>query len=211
MRFIWIFLAGAMLPSCASQPKNTYPVPREVAFERLRDGDVVDFRNAWQCGMLLHFNTIATPNEQVRWIVKSGGRQVAEFSARLVAVDSETTRIDIQIPTAPDGGEIYDGTKEYEHPAFYQPLRPAIEEFVAARIEQRAFVKKGLPGSDHNGYCGMTKESLLSGTPYSIEDEWGMDTRQSKQHRANQQASEGNSEPNEPDSGQPIDGTRGEN
>jgi hypothetical protein len=187
------------LAGCGGLPPGTYAVPVDVAYQRLIAGDMQDFRETRQCGILIHFTAHKDLNKQVRWVVTSSGTKVAEFTARLIPVDDETTRIEIDVPAAPDGGEIYDGSKFYPRPAMYQPLRPAVEELVAARIGQRPFDVSGLPGSDQNQVCAVQRGGLESGNyVWGVEDRPGMDARESAR-------AEEEDRRREPAFGQPMD------
>ncbi len=204
-----------MLAGCGGLPQGTYAVPVEVAYQRLIAGDMVDFRDGRQCGILIHFTAYKELNKQVRWVVTSSGSQVAEFTARLVPVDAATTRIEIDIPAAPDGGEIYDGSKFYPRPALIQPLRPAVEELVAARIEQRKFdpfrIRKddGTGAkSDQNGVCLVQRAGLESGHyVWGVNDRPGMDAHESARADAWDEA---HPSPDEPAFGKPMDDARPE-
>ena len=176
--------ACATLAGCGSGglPAGTYAVPAEVAYQRLIAGDMLDFREARQCGILIHFTAYKELNKEVRWVVTSSGTWVAEFTARLVPVDAQTTRVEIDIPAAPDGGEIYDGSKFYPRPALYQPLRGAVEELVAARIGQRPFDVTRVPRSEENGVCSVQRAGLESGHyVWGVNDRPGMDARETAQ------------------------------
>ncbi|MEM6475988.1 MAG: hypothetical protein AAF687_07465 [Pseudomonadota bacterium] len=156
--------------SCSSQPSNVYDVPVDVAFERLISRDLHDFRIARQCGILIHFKKQALTNQRVKWSVTSSGKQVASFTVLLTPYSDDQTQIDIEIPQAPDGGEIYDGTKFYPRPALHQPLRDGVEELVSARLEQREFDVMRIPPSEENRVCRIQRGALESGHNFKVDD-----------------------------------------
>jgi hypothetical protein len=201
--------AFALLMGCGGGlPAGTYEVPVEVAYQRLIAGDMDDFRIARQCGILIHFDVEKELNKQVRWIVRSSGMQVAQFTVRLIPVDAQTTRFEIDVPAAPEGGEIYDGTKFYPRPALHQPLRPAIQELIAARIEQRPYDPMGLPSTDSDSVCDVQRAGLESGHyVWGVNDRPGMDARESARAAAADDASESY---DEPAMGEPMDDARPE-
>lgn len=204
MRKAFIGATCVALAGCDGLPPGTYEVPVEVAYQRLIAGDMLDFRTARQCGILIHFKTLKELNREVKWIVTSSGREVAQFTVRLVPVDAQTTRFEIDVPAAADGGEMYDGTKFYPRPALRQPMRPAIEELIAARMEQRPFSPAGLPDPDSNGVCEVQRAGLESGSfRFAVDDEPGMDSRETARARAAEESDYG-----EPAFGEPMDDAR---
>jgi hypothetical protein len=206
-RKLFAAAACALLAGCGGGlPAGTYEVPVEVAYERLIAGDMDDFRTARQCGILIHFLAEKELNKQVRWRVISSGMQVAEFTVRLIPVDAQTTRFEIDVPADPAGGEIYDGSKFYPRPALHQPLRPAIEELVAARMAQRAYDPMGLPSTDSDSVCDVQRAGLESGSyVWGVNDRPGMDARESAREAA---AEEARVDYGEPAMGEPMDDGR---
>jgi hypothetical protein len=86
------------------------------------------------------------------------------------------------MPPGDKGGEAYDGSQFYVRPAFNQPLRPAVEEQVAAILESRAFdVRRVGPGTDK--VCLVQRGGLESGRVFRVDDVPGMDARQSAECR----------------------------
>jgi len=109
------------------------------------------------------------PGYEVTWRVHSSGREVVRFTAVLTAFSENQTKVEIRVPAAPDGGEMYDGTKFYKRPAFNQPLRPAVQEQVAAILEGRKFdVQRVGPGKDK--VCLVQRGGLETGRVFSIDD-----------------------------------------
>ncbi|MEA3003507.1 MAG: hypothetical protein QOH81_2295 [Sphingomonadales bacterium] len=186
-----IRLSVTMLPllvalaGCGTREPGTFDLPAATVFARLTSGNMDDFRFARQCGLLIHFRTETEANRKVRWVVTSSGAEVASFAARLIPLDGGKTKVTIEIPRAPDGGEIYDGTKAYLRPALHQPLRPAIEELIAARVEQRAYDASRLPlpgASSPDGACDIQRGGLEAGIGhwrYDGNDGGGLGNRDS--------------------------------
>ena len=48
---------------CAPGPPDVYAVPIDAAYQKLKSGDLDDFRDARQCGILIHIATQGTLNE----------------------------------------------------------------------------------------------------------------------------------------------------
>ena len=210
MRRVVSIAACAALVGCGSSssslPPDTYAVPVEIAYERLIAGDMIDFRTGSQCGILIHFNAEKELNKQVRWLVTSSGTQVAQFTVRLIPVDAQTTRFEIDVPADPEGGEIYDGTKVYARPALHQPLRPAVQALIAARMEQRPFDATGLPRSEVDSVCSVQRAGLESGSAqWGVNDRPGMDSRQTARADSwDRRYGSGESGSSEPAMGKPM-------
>jgi hypothetical protein len=163
----------AVVAGCGKAPHTgVYDLPVATVFERISTSDMDDFRAARQCGLLIHFTVEKRANEEVRWVVRSSGSEVASFTARLVPLAADKTKVEIELPKAPDGGEIYDGTKFYPRPALYQPLRPAIAELIDARIEQRPFdvwrIPDGVRAKD--SVCSVQRAGLEGGNAHFRHD-----------------------------------------
>jgi hypothetical protein len=159
-------LLALALAGCSGREAGIYDLPVETVFERLKAGDMNDFRRARQCGLLIHFSTEGMRNEEVRWVVRSSGAEVASFAARLTPLDGGRTKVTIDVPKASDGGEIYDGTKTYPRPALHQPLRPAIAELIDARLEQRPFDVWRIPEAVRvtDDICSIQRAGLEAGS-----------------------------------------------
>lgn len=160
-------VGAAMLAGCAAKEEGVVDLPVATVFERLNAGDMKDFRAQRQCGLLIHFASEAERDKQIRWVVRSSGAVVASFTVDLTPVDANRTRIAVRVPEAPDGGEIYDGGKFYPRPALHQPLRPAIKELIAARLEQREFDVWKIPererSSEADKVCQVQRAGLEVG------------------------------------------------
>ena len=179
-----IGIAGALVgvalavAGCKPSPK-TYPVSLAEALARLDNADVIGFRNARQCGLLIHFEKLPPVGNLVTWQVRSKKQLVASFSVSLSQTDNGT-QATIVVPKADDGGEIYDGKQHYSHPALMQPLRPAVQEMIDAAMEKRPFDWHRLPDPINVGpgetmtNCGMGRESLQRGIAVELTDPEGV-------------------------------------
>jgi hypothetical protein len=155
------------------RPPGVYDVSVSEAYRRLSTDKLADMVYAKQCGILVHVTPGGITNRQdtwrVTWRVHSSGREVLQFSALLSAVGQNQTKVEIRVPPAAGGGEMYDGSQFYKRPAFNQPLRPAVQEQVAAILEGRKFdVRRVGPGKDK--VCSVQRGGLETGRPFSIDD-----------------------------------------
>jgi hypothetical protein len=181
MRFgIASALVGVALAVAGCKPsQKTYPVSLAEGLARLDNADVIGFRNARQCGLLIHFEKRLPDGNSVTWWVRSKNQLVASFSVSLSQAGNGT-QATIVVPKAADGGEIYDGKQHYSHPALMQPLRPAVQEMIDAAMEKRPFDWHRLPAPINVGpnetmtNCGMGQESLQRGIPVELSDPEGV-------------------------------------
>lgn len=169
-----LVLAALGLAGCEKErPPGVFDVSLGEAYRRLSNNKLADMVYAKQCGILIHVTPIGMPvnttDRQVTWRVRSSDREVVQFTAYLSPVGEKLTKVEIRVPAAPDGGEMYDGTKFYKRPAFNQPLRPAVQEQVAAILEGRKFdVQRVGPGRDK--VCDVQRGGLTTGLKFTIDD-----------------------------------------
>ena len=179
-------LSAALLATapagCAAAPEpGVYEVPVAEAYRRLARSEMPELRFARQCGILIHIRPESIPNRSVTWRVYSSGREMVRFTATLTALDAGRTRAEVSIGQK-NGREAYDGSQTYPRPAFNQPLRPAVEEQVAALLEGREYDAARVPrGTD--SVCNVQRAGLEHGHRFSIHDEPGMDSRMSASAR----------------------------
>jgi hypothetical protein len=173
-------LVGVALAAAGCQPsQKTYPVSLAEARARLDKADVIGFRNARQCGLLIHFEKQLPVGSTVTWRVRSKNQVVASFSVSLSQAGNGT-QATIDVPKAADGGEIYDGKQHYSHPALMQPLRPSVQELIDAAMEKRPFDWHRLPNPLNIGpnqtmtNWGMGQQSLQRGIPVELTDPEGV-------------------------------------
>ncbi len=163
-----------------------YDVTPDDAFARLIKADITGFRDARQCGMLIYFEPKRYPDTHtIIWEITSGDTTLARFGLHVIAKGNGSV-VEMQIPKAPDGKEIYDGTQKYTHPAFLQPLRPALRELVDAAMEQRPYDWHRLAdmGVDYTICASMRQNFIASGQPYRIDDPSGMTHEQAEAARS---------------------------
>jgi hypothetical protein len=169
----------ALAVAGCNQAQKTYPVSLTEGFARLDQADVIGFRNARQCGLLIHFKRSGPVDNTLTWDVQHRGRSLASFSVSLSQAGNGT-QATIAVPKAADGGEIYDGKQHYSHPALMQPLRPAVQEMIDAAMEQRPFDWHRLPApinvgpNDSLTNCGMGRQTLERGIPVELSDPEGV-------------------------------------
>ena len=192
MRFRLICVSGliaASLAGCSPSRWGHYEIPFDEARARLMKADITGFRNARQCGYLIHF-ALNTPDPQsVGWVVTYKERTVAKFFVRLTAAESGVDA-DFVIPSGPNGGEIYDGKQAYDYPVLLQPLRPALQELVDSAMAQRHFEAERIPDehpsvasdgtfnsardrgviSNTQNVCFESRQGLERGQPWSMSD-----------------------------------------
>jgi hypothetical protein len=177
-------MAVAVLAGCG-KPDGYYDVDPATAYDLLRKADVTGFRDARQCGMLVYFSTREDGSSTITWDVTSKGVSVASFRLR-VAPSGTGSVVSIEMPKGPNGNEIYDGQQHYAHPAFMQPMRPALREFVDATLEQRAYDWHRIADPlNTDELCGSMRDNFAaSGQPYEIDDPSGMTHQQAEDARA---------------------------
>ena len=182
-----LVLAFLALAGCSKGADELYyDIAPDDAFLRLIKADIPGFRDARQCGMLIYFERKQYDDTHiVIWDVTSGDTTIARFGFHVIAKGNGSV-IEMQIPKAPDGKEIYDGTQKYTHPAFLQPLRPALRELVDAAMEQRPYDWHRLPDMavDYTICASMRQNFIASGQPYRIEDPSGMTHEQTEAARS---------------------------
>ena len=165
--------AAMLLPGCKEERQpGVFDLGIEEAYQRLASNKLADLVARRQCGILIHVNPAGYGGKQVNWRVTSSGQTVVEFFAVLTPVSDRQTRVEVRMPRASTGGEVYDGSQTYPRPAFNQPLRPAVEEQVAAILEGRAYDVKRVPvGRDT--VCNVQRGGLESGRVFRVDDKPG--------------------------------------
>jgi hypothetical protein len=165
------------LGACQGHPNELYyKLAPSEAYNRLLRADMVGFRDARQCGMLIYFETHETAPYAVTWDVTSSNVLMARFTLRVVPTDGGSV-IAIELPKGPNGAEIYDGNQHYTHPALMQPMRPALRELVDSAMAGRPYDWHRIPEGQLNtdGFCGSLRDNFqASGRPYELNDPSGM-------------------------------------
>jgi hypothetical protein len=165
-----VFLVATFgVASCGKEAPGVYDVSIKDAYQRLLANELPDLVYRRQCGILIHVRPSGLGGEQVTWSVVSSGEEVVQFTALLTSLGEKQTKVEIKIPSDPAGGEVYDGSKFYRRPAFNQPLRPAVEEQIAAILENRPFdIERVGPGKD--SVCNVQRGGLESGMRFRVDD-----------------------------------------
>ena len=175
-------IAGAVLTvtGCSQPPpKGEYKLPLKEALSRLENADIIGFRNSRQCGLLIHFDTRGAINNSITWIVTSSSREVAKFTVALSPFENGVKSA-IIMPKGDKGGEMYDGKQHYSHPAFMQPMRPALQELIDSAMEKRPYDWNLIPDpinigpSDSMNNCGLGQQTLARGFPMDLDDPEGI-------------------------------------
>ena len=164
------------LGACQGHPNELYyKIAPGEAFSRLLRADIIGFRDARQCGMLIYFSTGLTAPDAVTWNVTSSDVLVARFTLRVVP-ENDGSVIAIELPKGPNGAEIYDGNQHYTHPALMQPMRPALRELVDSAMAGRPYEWRRIDDPlNTDGLCGSLRDNFqASGKPYELNDPSGM-------------------------------------
>ena len=139
-------------------------------YQRLVASKLPDLVSKRQCGILIHVTPDGVPNQNVTWRVTSSGHEMVRFTAKLTPVSESRTKVEVAISSGPGGEEAYSGKQFYRRPAFNQPLRPAVEEQIAALLESRAYDSSRVPrGTD--SVCNVQRARLEElGRPFHVYD-----------------------------------------
>ena len=144
--FAALSLSGLAIAGCSTRTEGLATTsPRRRRLSGFRAAEHHWFSpDERQCGMLIYFSATEIPPNSIKWRVTTGDTVVAAFTIR-IAPQGKGTVINIDVPKAPNGGEIYDGKQHYFYPALMQPLRPALRELVDAAIARRPYDVRRLP------------------------------------------------------------------
>jgi len=162
------------VPGCGNAPpppakSDGYALSVEEAYERLVSSDMAEMRDAYQCGLLVHLHPRGIPNESVTWSVSSSGREMFSFTAHLIPLPGGRVTTRVSVSADERGGEAYDGTQKYVRPAMNQPVRPAIEEQIAALFEGRSFERERVQVEWNEG-CQMQRSILQNGRKLRVDE-----------------------------------------
>jgi hypothetical protein len=166
---IGLLAAALCLAGCAKREPGVYDLSLKEAYDRLSVSDLPDLVRSRQCGILIHVAPESFSDREITWKVNSGGHEVLKFTAVLTPIGEKQTKVEIKVPADPAGGEVYDGKKFYPRPAINQPLRPAVDEQVAAILEGRPWdVSRVGPPTD--SVCNVQRGGLESGVRFRVDD-----------------------------------------
>jgi hypothetical protein len=163
-----------MLAGCGGSAKDEFSIPIDQAYQKLASSTLDDFKLDRQCGILIHIQPQPGPLNSVIWTVTSSGQRMFDFTANLTRVSDSKTKVTIDISKENNGQEAYDGSQNYFRPAVNHPTRPAIEEAVAAVLEDRPYDPKRLPEGSGDKVCNVQRNGLESGQMhFSVSDQPG--------------------------------------
>ena len=169
-KLILTLLAVLSLGGCGNGP-GVYDLPLHQVYERLAAEKLKDFRLNEQCGILIQFVPAGVPDRSVTWTVMSEGEEQFHFTANLTPVGDDQTRVQVDILKDTTGHEFYDGSQTYFRPAVMQPVRPRIEEAIAAILEDRPYDLGHVKDAGWDDICGIQRGKIQSGRgPFSIHD-----------------------------------------
>ena len=173
-----------LLSACTAAVPEGYPVSQQVAFDRLVESELSGLIERRSCGVELSVDTDAQPaNGKIVWRVRSGEKMLM-LTAMLTPVGTDRTKIAVSAWNEEDGGNAYNGTKLYPRPLLNQPVRPNLDEQVAALMEGRPYdIYKVKGGVRNDGVCIMQKEGRKRGTKFAVDDIPGHDSRSSASMR----------------------------
>ena len=133
-----LLLVLAALPGCAqNHAPGIYDIAQQDAWARLQRADLGAFTEARGCGLPLDIAVEAHAPQSLRWIIRSGGKELASFTVRLDPVAPNATRAAIDLPFEP--GRTDTITTSAGAPALRQPLQGAVVELVDAAIDDRDY------------------------------------------------------------------------
>jgi hypothetical protein len=186
-----VLALSAALAGCGGRESGVYEIGTHDAYERLLRSELPDLVMARQCGILIHPRAEGMADRSVTWRVYSSGREMVNFTATLTPLGDGRTRAEVSIGRNAHGREAYDGSLFYTRPAFNQPLRPAVEEQVAALLEGRSFDVSRVPrGTD--SVCDVQRAGLEEGSErFSVTDRPASETQGSPEGRSEPQPAGG--------------------
>jgi hypothetical protein len=175
--FLIVLALSAALAGCGGRESGVYEIGAHDAYQRLLHSALPELVMARQCGILIHPRAEGIADRSVTWRVYSSGREMVNFTATLTPLGAGRTRAEVSVGRNASGREAYDGSLFYTRPAFNQPLRPAVEEQVAALLEGRAFDVARVPrGTD--SVCDVQRGGLEEGVQrFSVTDRPASETQ----------------------------------
>ncbi len=179
LRFVPAITLLGLATGC-SDPPGQYRLSTREVYQRLSKADFKDFMRNRLCGVLIHIKSDGGDGKSVNWRITSSGQDMLNFTARLTPVSANRTKVAIEVQKEINGREAYDGTQFYRRPAVMQPVRPAIQEQIAALLEDRPFNPahlQELPSDtgtfgkiSRDTVCNVQRGRLEEGEPFSVDD-----------------------------------------
>lgn len=159
-----ILVGGLAVAGCSNAGPTGYPISLDEAYQRLTGADLTDLLYHRRCGVPIKADSGGVPGKQVYWQVLSGGEERLRFTVTLTPVDREHTKVEVtEIKAREHDGEGYDGGRTYKRPVLEQPIRPAIEEQVAAILAGREYDKERA-GRGDDSVCDVQRAGSESGS-----------------------------------------------
>jgi hypothetical protein len=159
-----------LIGGCSGR-SGEYDLPVHEVYQRLSENKLKDLRANEACGILIQFVPLGIPDRSVTWSVVSEGEEQLRFTANLTPIGSDSTRVTIELPVDENGHEIYDGSRKYVRPAMMQPVRPRVEEAIAAILEDRPYDLGHVKDAGWDDICGIQRGKIESGHgPFSVHD-----------------------------------------
>lgn len=164
-------IAVLLLVSACGQKPGHHSMPLSEAYNLLEQNPLNDFRRDRQCGLVYKITPIGNGIDEVIWQVFSSGRALLWFKAHLTPVSADETKVTIDVEKGPDGKELYSGNYHSPRPVVARPVRPAIEEAIAAVLEKRAFDPNNAPPDRDDDLCEMQEDMLGDGYFLTVDDD----------------------------------------
>lgn len=132
---------------------------------------LIDLRRNRQCGIVINIVPEQLDENVIRWTVYSEGKAMVWFAAHLTADGPDKTRVAVELKKTSDGKEYYMGDYAVPRPALEKPLRPAIDEAIAAILEKRPFNMENAPSTNNDQVCDVQRGAIDSGKIFSVNDQ----------------------------------------
>lgn len=200
MKTAFAVLAGGLaIAGCSNAPEPAgYPISVDEAYARLKASDLSDLLYHRRCGVPIKGASGGVPGKEVYWQVMSGGEERLRFTVTLTPVDAQHTKARVTIAAREHDGEGYDGSHHYKRPVLEQPIRPAVEEQVAAILESRDYDKERA-GRGDDSVCDVQRAGSESGSARFSVNERGPDTVRDSARRDERWSTAPSPKPGEPD------------
>jgi len=172
-----ILLITILLSGCGEKKANVFALTPAQVYEKLSNEELKDFRFRSQCGLLIHIRPDGIRDKSITWRVYSSGQEMVSFTANLTPLADDSTKITYDVSKDPDGREAYSGVADYKWPAFHQPLRPRLEEGIAAILENRPYNIKRISDqleqqdkrlAENDRSCDLQRAGLEAGNSYTV-------------------------------------------
>ena len=168
-------LRSCVIPALAlagcNAERDVYPLPIARATALLEQQKFTKLRRNRQCGIVIKIVPDKLGDDHIKWKVFSDRRELFWFAARLIPVDAGHTRVRVEIAKTTRSVEFYSSDYTTPRPAMAKPARPAIEEAIAAVLEDREFDPGKAPSPSKDQLCGVQRGAIERGMIFSVDDE----------------------------------------